>query len=154
MSAQQRCELVHPTERLSRESGRYLLELYFESIQTNGRIRTGTLGDRLDVHPASVTEMISKLADRNFVDYQKHGGTRLTTTGREFAEVLAWRYCVTERFFVDELDAPVDRTAVYRIGFELPFDGLVTLAETVDIPCKRACSRLDKQPPLSNRSGA
>lgn len=154
MSVQQTRESLDPTERLSRESGRYLLELYFESLQTNDRIRTGKLGERLDVHPASVTEMISKLADRDLVDQQKHDGTRLTTSGEKLAEVLAWRYCVTERFFVGELNSSIDRTTVYRIGFELPADGLVTLAKTVDIPCLRACSRVEKRSPASNCSGA
>jgi DtxR family Mn-dependent transcriptional regulator len=87
--------------------------------------------------------MISKLAQQGLVDHQKHRGTTLTGTGETLAEVLAWRYCVTERFFVDTLNAPMDRTTVYQIGFELPVDGLVTMAETVEIPRIRACSRID-----------
>lgn len=136
---------TNPTEKVSREAGRYLLELYFASLDTDDRVRTGTLGERLDVHPASVTEMISKLAKRELVDYRKHEGVTLTTMGEEVAEMLVWRYCVTDRFFTETLDAPVDRRIAYRIGFELPFEGLVTLAETVDIPCMRACSRLDNR---------
>jgi len=136
-----------PTETVSRDSGRYLLELYFASRETDGRVRTGTLGERLGVHPASVTEMVSKLATDGFVDHEKHDGARLTATGEAVAEVLAWRYCVTERFFVDELETAIDRPTVYRIGFELPADGLATLAESVGVPCMRACSRLDDEGP-------
>lgn len=143
MSVRQPVEPLAPTERVSRESGRYLLELYFASIETDDRVRTGTLGDRLGVHPASVTEMVSKLASEGLVDHRKHEGTTLTAAGEEIAEMLAWRYCVTERFFVDELDAPADRATVYRIGFELPVEGLARLADAVDIPCMRACSRHD-----------
>jgi DtxR family Mn-dependent transcriptional regulator len=144
MSTQRPSAPTPPTDTVSRESGRYLLELYFASIETDQRVRTGTLSERLDVHPASVTEMVSKLAVDGYVDHEKHEGTRLTPSGQEVAEVLAWRYCVTERFFIDELDTPVDRPTIYRIGFELPVDGLVTLAESVDIPCMRACSRMEQ----------
>jgi len=146
MSRSRAPERAVPTEHLSRESGRYLLELYFASLQTSERVRTGTLGERLDVHPASVTEMVSKLAERGLVDYEKHDGTTLTTAGEALAETLVWRYCVTERFLSDELGAAVDRTTVYRIAFELPVDGLVTLAEIVDVPCLGACPRTERLP--------
>jgi len=145
---------AHPTEEVSREAGRYLLELYFTALDTDDRVRTGTLGDRLAVRPASVTEMISKLADRGLVDYRKHEGARLTAAGEELAEMLVWRYCVTDRFFADTLGAPLDRDIAYRIGYELPIDGLVELAETVDIPCMRACSRLDGPSSPSSPSNA
>lgn len=135
--------MVPPTESVSRESGRYLLELYFASLETDDRVSTGVLGTRLGVHTASVTEMVSKFADRGVVDYQKHDGVTLTTDGEELAESLAWRFCVTDRYFDDVLGAPVDRITAYQIGFELPLDAIVSLAETVDIPCKRACSQID-----------
>jgi len=143
MSVGQPADSPAPTERVSRKSGRYLLELYFASFEADSRVRTGMLGDRLDVHPASVSEMVAKLASEGLVDHEKHEGTALTATGAEIAEILAWRYCVTERFVVDELGAPTDRETVYRIGFELPVDGLARLADAVDIPCMRACPRHD-----------
>jgi DtxR family Mn-dependent transcriptional regulator len=136
---------VDPTEEVSREVGRYLLELYFASLDGDDRVRTGTLGKRLNVNPASVTGMLSKLSKRRLVDYRKHEGATLTTVGEEIAEMLVWRYCVTDRFFNEMLEAPIDRGVAYRIGFELPLEGVVTLAETVDIPCIRACSRLEER---------
>lgn len=131
-----------PTEELSREVGRYLLELYLVSQETNNRVQTGLLSERLEVRPASVTEMLSKLANRELVDYRKHEGAALTTKGQELSEMLVWRYCVTDRFFTEMLEAPVDRTVAYQIGFELPLNGLLTLANRVELPCMRACSRV------------
>lgn len=136
-------ETSHPTEEVSREAGRYLLELYFASADVDGRVRTGALGERLGVDPASVTGMLSKLATRGLVDHQKYEGVMLTTVGEQIAEMLVWRYCVTDRFFTETFETSLDRESAYRIGFELPLDGLVTLAETVDIPCMRACPRLE-----------
>jgi DtxR family Mn-dependent transcriptional regulator len=143
-----------PTREVSRETGRYLLELYFASIDADDRVRTGALSERLDVRPASVTGMLSKLAERNLVDYRKHEGATLTAAGEEIAEMLVWRYCVTDRFFTEAVEAPVDRAVAYRIGFELPLDGLLTLAETVDMPCMRACPHLDENAVHNRRSEA
>lgn len=144
MSASQSSQTLEPTESVSRDAGRYLLEVYFVSTETGGRVQTGELGERLDVRPASVTEMFTKLARDEFIEYQKHDGATLTVTGEHVAETLVWRYCVTERFLSEVLDAHVDRTTAYRIGFELPVEGVTELAELVDIPCMRACSKLEQ----------
>lgn len=133
-----------PTETLSRDAGRYLLEVYFVSLKTNERVQTGTLGERLDVNPASVTEMLSNLAAAGLLDYEKHYGATLTMRGETLAEALVWRYCVTEQFFTDVLVEPIDRKTAYQIGFELPENGLRRLARLVDIPCMRACSQLEQ----------
>lgn len=137
-------EGVSLRERVSPTAGRYLVALYFAASEETGRVPTGTLGNRLDVHPASVTEMLSTLAEAGYVDYRKHRGAEFTSDGRALAERLVWRYCVTDRFFTDVLETTVDRDTAYRIGFELPRDGIATLGVIVSVPCRRACSHLDE----------
>lgn len=128
------------TQCVSPNAGRYLLEMYWLSADDEEQISTGTLSDRLDVSPASVTEMVSRLDDLGAVDYRKHRGVELTERGTDVAEVLAWRHCIVASFFREVLDAPIDVATAYELGFHLPEEGAATLGEKVGLPCLRACS--------------
>jgi DtxR family Mn-dependent transcriptional regulator len=143
--AQAETECMSPRDRVSATAGRYLLELYFASSEESERVPTGELSDHLDVHPASVTEMVSTLEEAGFVDHRSHKGVEFTATGQTLAERLVWRYCVTDRFFTDMLDTHVDRETAYQMGYALPPDGIATLGVLVAVPCQRACSHLDEE---------
>lgn len=129
-----------PTRCVTSDAGRYLLELYWLSLDRDGRISTGEIGDRLGVSPASVTGMVSKLADLGLVDHRKYQGLELTERGDAVSEVLAWRYCLVTNLFREVLDAPIDPETAYRFGFRLPREGVATLGEKLGVPCMRACS--------------
>lgn len=129
-----------PTRSVTREAGRYLLELYWLSLDADDRISTGDLGDRLGVSPASATGMAAKLADVGLADHRKYRGLELTERGNAVAEALAWRYCLVTNLFEEVLDAPIDPEAAYRLGYHLPREGVVTLGEKLGVPCMRACS--------------
>lgn len=70
----------------------------------DGRASTGALADRLDVSPASVNEMIGKLADRGLVDHEKYKGAKLTDEGIVRAEDALQTYCILERFLANVLE--------------------------------------------------
>lgn len=69
---------VPATQHVTQDAGRYLLELYRLSLETDDRIEMGRLGERLDVSSPSVTEMVSQLSDYGIVEYRNHHGARLT----------------------------------------------------------------------------
>jgi len=75
---------------ISGASQDYLKAIYHLSRQ-NGRATTSQLADHLSVKPASVTNMLKKMAvaDPPLVNYQKHQGATLTPSGQKIAlEVL------------------------------------------------------------------
>jgi DtxR family Mn-dependent transcriptional regulator len=69
-----------------------IIENYIETIYAlemeSGTAHTGDIAKRLDIKPASVTEMIQKLSDMDFVKYEPYHGVSLTTKGRKIAKDL------------------------------------------------------------------
>lgn len=127
-----------PTE-IDQTAGRYLLGIHHLAGQDESRVSTGDLREYLEVTPASVTEMIGKLDDRGFVDYEKYRGVTLTDRGSEVARRLAWRHCVVTNFFGKTLDTNLDDLTSYEIGFTLPEQGLTRLSDLIHHPCTESC---------------
>lgn len=132
-------------DSLTHAEGWYLVNVYWLSAAAETRVRTGELADRLGVSPASVTEMVAKLADASLLEYEKRGGVDLTPRGSSIAEPLAWRQCVVTSFFDRVLSYAVDGYTAYRIGHAVPESGVLRLREEVDHPCADACSRLGRR---------
>jgi len=72
----------------------------------DGKVTSNALAERLGVRPASVTEMVQKLATTQpaFVKYEKHHGARLTSTGKKRALEIVRHHRLLERFLHDFLD--------------------------------------------------
>lgn len=131
-----------PTPSLSdieRGTARYLLAIAVLSESGTERITTGELRNHLNVAPASVTEMVSKLDDRGLVDYEKYQGVTLTDDGEALAEQAGWRFCVVATFFESVLETTLDDETAFDIGFALPEDGVARLRTLVDSACLGLC---------------
>ena len=73
-------------ERLSDTVEDYLKIIYHLS-NDEGRVSTGQIAEELAVNPASVTDMVQRLALENppLLDYRKHQGVALTESGMKAA---------------------------------------------------------------------
>jgi len=94
--------------RVEQTTARYLFAISTLSAESDDRITTGELREFLDVAPASVTEMISKLDDEGFVDYEKYQGVTLTEQGENAVSNVSWRFCVVTSFFESALNATLE----------------------------------------------
>jgi len=134
------CTATHPDHCVDRGPGRYLTAIYWIAGESDRRARPGSIGDRLGVEPASVTEMLVRLADAGLVGYEKRQGVEPTDRGEIVARELAWRQCAVRTFFAARLDAELDAGTAYRIGYALPEQGVARLAELVghraESPCR------------------
>ena len=81
----------------------YLKTIFLVQRLEDGRASTGDLAERLDVSPASVNEMIGKLAERDLVDHEKYKGAKLTESGEIRARDALQTYCILERFLSNVL---------------------------------------------------
>lgn len=106
----QPCASTRPAHCIDRHPGGYLTAVYWLEKEHGERLRTGELGDHLDVSPASATEMAERLAADGFVDHVKHRGIELTERGATVGQELARRQCIVRTFFVSELDAELAST--------------------------------------------
>jgi DtxR family Mn-dependent transcriptional regulator len=86
-------------ENLTRVIEDYLKTIY-ELTRSNERATTNQIADRMGVTPASVTNMIQKLAatDPPLLDYRKHRGVQLTLEGERVALEIIRHHRLLEMF--------------------------------------------------------
>ncbi len=86
-------------ENLTRVIEDYLKTIY-ELTRSNERATTNQIADRMGVTPASVTNMIQKLAatDPPLLDYSKHRGVQLTPEGERAALEIIRHHRLLEMF--------------------------------------------------------
>lgn len=74
------------------------------------RVSSTSLADRLGVAPASVTNMLQKLASASlpFVEYERHHGVLLSAAGRRRALEVVRHHRLIETFLYEVLDYPLD----------------------------------------------
>ncbi len=61
------------------------------------------LADRLNVKPATVTDMLKRLKDKSFVNYKKYGKISLTNSGKLSGMLVVRRHRLWETFLYDKL---------------------------------------------------
>lgn len=85
------------------------LKAIYELVGDHDRlVSTNAIADRMATKPASVTDMIKKLAKKNFVDHRKYKGVRLTDKGRSLALSIIRKQRLWEVFLVQKLDFSLD----------------------------------------------
>ena len=75
----------------------YLEMLYeFHEAEPGGMVKTGDLAKKLNVSPASATEMVQRLSKRGFVVYTPYKGVLLTPYGLDHGQRLKRRHRLAE----------------------------------------------------------
>ena len=92
-------DIAERTRGLSRAQQDYLKALYH--LQQAGRaVPTGELAQHLGISAASVSEMVSRLAELNLVTHDRYRGQQLTKAGRQVALELVRHHRLLEMFLV------------------------------------------------------
>ena len=82
----------------------YLKTIYILAEETSKeRVSTSRIAEARDVKPASVTNMIQRLARLNLVDYEKHNGVKLTASGRQIALEVIRHHRLIELYLMEAL---------------------------------------------------
>jgi DtxR family Mn-dependent transcriptional regulator len=79
------------------------LEALYKLTQDGRTASTSAISKLIKVAPASVTEMLKKLADEGYVNYSPYQGATLTHQGFEIAEKMTRKHRLLERFLHDVL---------------------------------------------------
>ena len=86
----------------------YLKAIY--SLQADGaEVTTTALAHALDISPASVTNMIKKMAQRGLVLHERYHSVRLTAQGEKAALEVLRHHRLLELFLVETLGMPWDQ---------------------------------------------
>lgn len=107
----------------------YLKVIYHLAEKTNN-VQTNAIAEQIQTKPASVTDMIKKLADKGFVDYIKYQGVTLTEKGKHAAIDIVRKHRLWEVFLVDKLNFKWDE--VHDVAEELEHIKSVDLIERLD----------------------
>lgn len=83
------------------ENAEDYLACIYDLTREAGPVKTTAIAARLDLTPASVTEMTQKLASEGYLNYERYKGVTLTPKGRTVAERIKRRHRLLERFLVD-----------------------------------------------------
>ncbi len=115
--------------RLSSSQENYLKAIY--KLEVGDGIATNqSLAALVEATPASVTNMLRKLTEAGWVEYQAYQGATLTPSGRNEAVTLVRKHRLWEVFLVEKLH--YDWDAVHSLAEELEHIGGEELINRLD----------------------
>jgi len=88
---------------LSLTEENYLKAIFFISGNEGNLVNTNAVAERLDTKPATVTDMLRKLKNKELIIYQPYKGTRLSEDGRLYAIQILRKHRLWETFLVEKL---------------------------------------------------
>ncbi|WP_316833690.1 metal-dependent transcriptional regulator [Pedobacter nutrimenti] len=108
----------------------YLKVIYHLSNLTTGTVQTNAIADKIQTRPASVTDMMKKLAEKQLINYIKYQGVTLTEKGKATAVNIVRKHRLWELFLVKTLHFKWDE--VHEIAEELEHVNSPLLIERLD----------------------
>lgn len=108
----------------------YLKVIYHLSNLTTGTVQTNAIADKIQTRPASVTDMMKKLAEKQLINYVKYQGVTLTEKGKATAVNIVRKHRLWELFLVKTLNFKWDE--VHEIAEELEHVNSPLLIERLD----------------------
>jgi len=89
---------------MSQAEENYLKAIFALQSNFGKNLSTNLIAKKMVTKPSSVTDMLKKLAVKNFVDYKKYQGVCLTKKGFKTAKKIVRKHRLWETFLVDKLD--------------------------------------------------
>lgn len=80
----------------------YLKEIYHLSLESE-IVSTNAISEAVQTKPASVSDMIKKLAAKQMIDHQKYQGVKITDKGKKTALRIIRKHRLWETFLVKKL---------------------------------------------------
>ena len=110
----------------------YLKAIYSLNADRNGKeLGTNGLASHLGISPATVSSMLKKLKEKEFIHYEKYGGISLLKKGEKEAFTVIRKHRLWETFLVEKM--------------EFTWDEIHEVAEQLEhIKSKKLVDQLDK----------
>jgi DtxR family Mn-dependent transcriptional regulator len=89
--------------------GKYLKLIYRKQREEFSRVKTTVVAKSVRVRPATVTEMLQKLAEKGLLEYRRYHGVGLTEKGVVEARKLLRKHRLLEVLFVRFLNYNVQK---------------------------------------------
>ena len=102
---------------LSYTEENYLKTIYHLSEDGSKEVTTNAISDSVNTKPASVSDMLKRLAQKSLIDYIKYQGVTLTNEGRVIALKIIRKHRLWEVFLVSKMNFNWDE--VHEVAEEL-----------------------------------
>ncbi|MEQ8241420.1 MAG: metal-dependent transcriptional regulator [Cyclobacteriaceae bacterium] len=89
--------------KLSLTEENYIKSIYHLSADGENAVSTSAISEDIETKPASVTDMVKKLADKGILKYEKYYGVQLSNDGKSTALEIIRRHRLWEVFLVEKL---------------------------------------------------
>ena len=109
----------------------YLKAIYKLLEKGAKKVSTSSISEMVDTAPASVTDMLKKLATKKCIHYQKYQGVSLTANGKKVAIEIIRKHRLWELFLVEKLNFKWDE--VHDIAEQLEHIQSALLIERLDL---------------------
>ncbi len=93
---------------MSTESIEDYIKAIFQLGSPDGPVQTSAIAERLEVRPASVSNMLRRLSKLELVEHEPYRGVILTDDGERLARRMIRRHRLIERFLSEYLEYPWD----------------------------------------------
>ncbi|MBU6343624.1 MAG: metal-dependent transcriptional regulator [Bacteroidetes bacterium] len=88
---------------ISQAEENYLKAIFKIAEKENRAVSTNAIAVLMQTTPASVSDMLRRLSDKNLIAYEKYRGVQLTEAGKQVATELIRRHRLWEVFLVEKL---------------------------------------------------
>ncbi len=95
----------------------YLKTIYHLTTVSEAEVSTNAIAEKMETKASSVTDMLKKLADKDWIHYKKYQGVSLTNKGQIAAKMIVRKHRLWEVFLVEKLHFPWDE--VHEIAEQL-----------------------------------
>ena len=81
----------------------YLKTIYHLTSATNAEVSTNAIAEKMETKASSVTDMLKKLSEKDWVNYKKYQGVSLTENGQLAAKMIVRKHRLWEVFLTKVL---------------------------------------------------
>ncbi len=115
---------------LSNSEENYLKEIFHLSGNSEGKVSTNALAEKLNSKASSITDMVKKLAEKDLITYTKYKGCGLSESGERIAVQIIRKHRLWETFLVNKLNFGWEE--VHDVAEQLEHINSVKLIDQLD----------------------
>jgi len=126
------------------KEGKYLKLIYRKQHEEFSRVQTTVVAKSVRVRPATVTEMLQKLAEKGLLRYKRYRGVELTEKGFAEAQKLLRKHRLLETLFVRSLKYDVEKACdeASKLDHYASEDLVNAVCRTYDHPETCPCKKI------------
>lgn len=110
------------------------LEIIYDQLEKTQKIKAVDISKKLNISRASVTEALQKLAQKNYIKYEKNCPIELTETGHAIAKEVVYKHKILCEFFtkilkIEKEEAEINACRIEHVITQKAFEKIIELVK-------------------------